>query len=202
MLRLFVLGLVAAASASVIHEGGCPDIKSVENFNVTAYQGIWYEISKTPNLAEEGGKCAQAEYKLEGETVKVKNSHVVDGVQKYVEGTAKFAADANKSAKLLVTLKIGDVNRERPMSVVLTDYANYALVYSCKYDEQSKSHTDSAWILSRSKKLEGDTKTTVENFLKANFKDIDATKLVKTDFSEEACKFTSSSAITQPQKKQ
>ncbi|XP_053614021.1 bilin-binding protein-like [Plodia interpunctella] len=199
MLRFFVLGLVAAATASVVHEGGCPDIKPVENFNISAYVGTWYEVSKTPNLNEQGGKCGQAEYKQEGETVKVKNSHVVDGVQKYVEGTAKLATDANKSAKLVVSLKVGDQSRETPLSVVATDYTHYAVAYSCKYDDQTKAHTDSAWILSRSKGLEGDAKKAVDNFLKAHTKEIDSTKLIVTDFTEEACKFTSSSPVTQAQ---
>ncbi|XP_059048626.1 bilin-binding protein-like [Achroia grisella] len=199
MLRMVLFAFVAAASASVVHEGKCPEIKPVENFNVTAYQGVWYEISKTPNDAEKNGKCGQAEYKLDGEVVKVKNSHVVDGVQKYVEGIAKFAEDANKSAKLLVTLTYGAVNRESPLNIIATDYQHYAIAYTCKYDEKSKAHNDSVWVLSRAKKLEGDAKTAVDNFLKEHAKEIDASKLVQTDFSDEACKFTSSSAVTELQ---
>ncbi|KAM3960531.1 bilin-binding protein [Aphomia sociella] len=199
MLRLVMFAFVAAASAGVLHEGKCPDIKPVENFNLTAYQGVWYEISKTPNDAEKNGKCAQAEYTVNGDVVKVKNTHIVEGVQKFVEGTAKLAEDANKSAKLLVTLNFGTVSRESPLSVIATDYQNYAIAYTCKYDEKNKSHNDSIWVLARAKKLEGDAKTAVDNFLKEHSKEIDASKLVQTDFAEDACKFTSSTALTEPQ---
>ncbi|KOB68098.1 Bombyrin [Operophtera brumata] len=90
--------------------------------NQRSYQGLWYEIQKFPNAAEKGGKCGTAEYKLEGDVVKVKNSHVI-------EGTKAIAVD---------------------------------------------------------------------NFLKEHAKELDASKFVATDFSEEACKFSSTTVITEP----
>lgn len=39
--------------------------------------------------------------------VKVKNTHVVNGVQMSVDGTAKFADDAKNAAKFVVALKFG-----------------------------------------------------------------------------------------------
>lgn len=57
--------------------------------------------------------------------------------------------------------------------------------------------TDTAWLLSRTKKLEGEAKTTVENFLKAHAKELDTSKFVYSDFSDQACKFTSTSVITE-----
>lgn len=71
------------------------------------YQGVWYEIAKFPTPAEKDGKCGSAEYKVEGDIVKLKNTHVINDVQTYIEGTAKLADDANKAAKLVVTFKFG-----------------------------------------------------------------------------------------------
>ncbi|XP_063367715.1 bilin-binding protein-like [Cydia amplana] len=199
MLRLVVLLVTAvAASANVMHENNCPALKPIENFNLTAYQGTWYAISKYPE--EKNGKCDSTEYKLDGDVLKVKDIHVMDGVQTYIEGTAKLAPDANKAGKLVVSLKFGDVTRDSPLNILATDYTHYAIAYNCKYDEKNKNHQDYAWILSRSKKLEGEAKTAVDNYLKANAKDLDATKFVQTDFSEAACKFTSTSLITEAAK--
>ncbi|KAI8424829.1 hypothetical protein MSG28_006757 [Choristoneura fumiferana] len=197
MLRLVILALAAVATGNVIHENKCPELKPVENFNLTAYQGTWYEISKFPYASEKNGKCASAEYKLEGDVMKVKNTHVVNGVQTYIEGTAKLAADANKAGKLVVSLKFGDITKDSPLTILVTDYAHYAIAYNCKYDEKNKNHQDFAWILSRSKTLEGEAKTAVDNYIKAHSKELDATKLVPTDFSEEACKFNSTSLLTE-----
>ncbi|CAH0400610.1 unnamed protein product [Chilo suppressalis] len=197
MLKLFLVAYLASvATASVIHDGNCPDIKPVENFNVSAYQGVWYEISKYDNPHEKNGKCAQAEYKLDGDIVKLKNTHVVNGVQTSIEGTAKLADDANKAAKLLVTLNVGEASRETPLMVVATDYTNYAIAYNCKNDENKKSHQEALWVLSRTKTLEGEAKTAVDTFFKNN-KELDASKLIQTDFSEEACKFTSTGVVTE-----
>ena len=71
------------------------------------YQGVWYEISKIPIASEGKGTCGQAEYTLNGDVVIVKNSHVIDGERKFIEGTAKFAADANEAAKFVVSFKFG-----------------------------------------------------------------------------------------------
>lgn len=60
-----------------------------------------------PAANEENGKCATAEYKLDGDIVKVKNTHVIDGVQKFIEGTAKFADDANGTGKVIVSFSFG-----------------------------------------------------------------------------------------------
>lgn len=54
------------------------------------------------------------------------------------------------------------------------------------------------WVLSRSKTLEGDAKAAVDAFFKEKSKEIDASKLVPSDFSEEACKYESTSTITEP----
>ncbi|XP_063831205.1 bilin-binding protein-like [Ostrinia nubilalis] len=197
MFAFFASALLAVASASVIHQGGCPEVKPIENFNVTAYQGTWYEISKFETPAEKGGKCGKAEYTVDGETVKVKNSHVINGVLAVIEGTAKFADDAKGTAKLLVTLNFGEKSQERPLNVVATDYTNYAIAYTCRSDEKKSSHQEFVWVLSRTKALEGDAKTAVDAFFASN-KDIDASKLVQTDFSEEACKHEGTSTITEP----
>ncbi|XP_047033616.1 bilin-binding protein-like [Helicoverpa zea] len=196
MFRFLILAFVATAFADT-HDGPCPEVKPVENFNLTAYQGVWYEISKLPIASEGKGKCGQAEYTLNGDEVKVKNSHVLDGEQKFIEGTAKFAADANNAAKLLVSFKFGEFVSESGLQILTTDYHSYSIAYNCKYDEKTKTHNEQAWILSRSKSLEGEAKTTVDAFLKEHSKVIDSTKLVKTDFSEEACKFTGSSVMTE-----
>ncbi|PZC77811.1 hypothetical protein B5X24_HaOG202922 [Helicoverpa armigera] len=179
MFRFLILAFVATAFADT-HDGPCPEVKPVENFNLTAYQGVWYEISKLPIASEGKGKCGQAEYTLNGDEVKVKNSHVLDGEQKFIEGTAKFAADANNAAKLLVSFKFGEIVSESGLQILTTDYHSYSIAYNCK-----------------SKSLEGEAKTTVDAFLKEHSKVIDSTKLVKTDFSEEACKFTGSSVMTE-----
>nr|AMQ22734.1 biliverdin binding protein-1 [Antheraea assamensis] len=198
-LGLFVMYL-AVAFADIVHEGPCPEMKSVENFNLTAYQGVWYEISKLPAANEANGNCGTAEYKVDGDVIKVKNTHVVDGVQKFIEGTAKFADDANGSGKVVVSFSFGEISTKTTLLILATDYTNYAVSYTCKYDEKNNSHQANLWVLSRTKTLEGEGKAVVDNVLKQNSKEIDESKLIVTDFSEDACKYSSSSVVTEPAK--
>lgn len=202
---LFVISLVLSAvlatrADAVVKDGVCPDLTVVKNFNVTAYQGVWYEISKYPCDEEIQGQCASAEYTTEGEELVVKNTHVVDGAQTHIEGKARFAPEANNSsAKLLVTLKFGDVTKESPLWVLATDYSQYALTYTCKFDEKTNKHKVYSWVLSRTKTLEKEAKQAVDNAIKA-VTELDETKFIQTDFSEAACKFTKTVLITEPPK--
>lgn len=96
------------------------------------YQGLWYEIQKFPTAAEKGGKCGSAEYKLEGDIVKVKNSHVIDGTQAVIEGTAKFADDAKNAAKLIVSLFFGGefviMSRQRRPNIIFGTWLHFTVV--------------------------------------------------------------------------
>lgn len=60
------------------------------------YQGAWYEIARYPNAGEEGarGKCTVAEYTVFGDSGKVRNTHVVDGVQSYIDGDLTLVGPA------------------------------------------------------------------------------------------------------------
>lgn len=74
---------------------------------ILQYLGTWYEFKKLP-LANEGkGQCGTALYTLDGDSFKVKNSHVINGTEKYVLGVARKADDANNSGKLDLTITVG-----------------------------------------------------------------------------------------------
>ncbi|CAK1550412.1 unnamed protein product [Leptosia nina] len=189
MIQLLVLGLVAAASANVYHDGACPEVKPVDNFDWSNYQGKWYEIAKYPNSVEKYGKCGWAEYTPDGKGVKVKNYHVINGKEYYIEGSAVPAGDA-KVGKIYHKLSYGGQTNDNLFNVLASDSAkNYIIGYYCKYDEDKKGHQDFAWVLSKSKVLTGDVKTAVENYLIGS-PVIDSQKLVYSDFSDEACKVT------------
>ncbi|XP_045453209.1 bilin-binding protein-like [Melitaea cinxia] len=189
MYRLAILALVASVTANVYVDSECPEIKPVENFNLASYaQGRWYETARYPNYAEKKGKCGYAEYVLDGDVIKVKNVHVVDNKLSFVEGTAKFAEGADRTGRLLFTLPYGPSGAgvQNVLNILATDYDNYAIGYFCKYNEEKKNRQDFAWVLTRTKNLEGTVKTNVENFIK-DTKFLDLSKFIYPDFSDAAC---------------
>lgn len=76
------------------------------------------------------------------------------------------------------------------------DVAVHVLIWTGHRIINFFSSADSIWILSRTPKLEGDAKTAVDTFFKNNPK-IDQSKLVHTDFSEEACKYSGTSVVSE-----
>ncbi|XP_050664232.1 bilin-binding protein-like [Leptidea sinapis] len=185
MFQYFILALVAAASANVYHDGACPEVKVVDNFDWSNYKGIWYEQAKYPNEIEKFGKCGWAEYIPEGEGVKVKNGHIIQNKEYLIEGSAR-PAGAKNVGKILHKLTYGGVTRENLLNILATDNKNFYIGYFCKYDEEKKGHQDFAWVLTKSKTLDGEVKTAIDNYLQGSTV-IDNSKLQYNDFSDDAC---------------
>lgn len=60
-----------------------------------------------PNTAEEGANCGWAEYVLNGAGFGLKNYHVAGGKLREIDGSAKLAADAGKTGKLIFSYPYG-----------------------------------------------------------------------------------------------
>ncbi|XP_068619058.1 insecticyanin-B-like [Battus philenor] len=193
MLRFLAITFLAIASAEVIVDGPCPEVKTMENFNFSEFAGVWYEIAKFPNIGERGGKgkCTTAEYEVEGDKGKVKNSHVIDGVKSIIEGEIFLESPGN----IKITYKFGDRVKNSVLMIMDSDYKNYAVGYSCKYMEKENKHQVFSWILSRSKTL-GEFQSKVDGFLNS-FKAIDTSNFVYNEFTEETCKFTETKTLAE-----
>ncbi|XP_034834191.1 bilin-binding protein-like [Maniola hyperantus] len=193
MFAFVLLSIVASAIASDGHvhvNSGCPDVKPVDNFNLAAFAtGKWYEAARYPNSIEEGGNCGWADYSLTGDTFSVKNYDVSKGKLRSVEGSARLADDARTTGKLIFSYPYGadGAITKSTLWVLGTDYDNYAVLYYCKFDEETKTRQDFNWVFSRSKSFVAVAKAAVDQILKDNTF-LDSTKLIWPDFSDEACR--------------
>ncbi|CAG9565650.1 unnamed protein product [Danaus chrysippus] len=138
---------------SPVFRGRCDEnITVVQNFNATAYLGLWYDIASYP-VRFQYGTCPTATYEASSIGVDVFNTEVVDQRLSTIRGSAVI--DSNDgSAKLLVSFPVAGTNltTRSPYWVLATDYSSYALVYSCvNVDEESRRV--SSWKLSRNKFL-------------------------------------------------
>lgn len=111
--RSLVLAVVLIASfgAPAAHAFGkapadLPELKVVENFDVSRYLGLWYEIASFPQSFQKGCTGTTAEYSLINEsTVRVVNKcylNSLDGELKEAHGKAKIP-DASVPSKLKVS---------------------------------------------------------------------------------------------------
>lgn len=144
---LATLCLFGNALAQVPGLGGCPDVETVPDFDVTKYLGIWYEAHRYFAIFELGAKCVQANYTAgENNTVVVVNSQInsFTGNPGSIRGIAR-TPNATEPAKLKV--KFDSVPVEGNYWVLATDYKTYAVVYSC--DSLKFLNFKYAWILTR-----------------------------------------------------
>ncbi|XP_045776302.1 bilin-binding protein-like [Maniola jurtina] len=191
MFALVLLSIVAAASANVYVNSGCPDVKPVDDFNLEAFAtGKWYELQRYQNAVEKDGNCGWTEYLLSGDVFSVKNFDISNGKLRVIEGSARLADDAGKTGKMIYSYPYGVdfATTKNTLWVLGTDYDNYAVVYYCKYDEDKKSRQDFNWVFSRTKSLAPAAKAAVDKILNANTF-LDSSKLISPDFSDKACEY-------------
>jgi apolipoprotein D and lipocalin family protein len=83
-----------------------PELKVVENFEVSRYLGLWYEVGAIPQSFQKGCTGTTAEYSLINEsTVRVVNrcfQDSLDGELRVAHGKAKIS-DLSEPAKLKVS---------------------------------------------------------------------------------------------------
>ncbi|XP_071800068.1 apolipoprotein D-like [Asterias amurensis] len=164
ILGLVLGGLVACCQANAFSWGWCPTVEVMNDFNITAYFGRWFEILRFENTEfEEGYKCIHADYSARDDgLVNVVNfaTHENNGVSRSLEGFA-FAPNPKAPAKLEMNLGssyfIGD------FWVLDTDYENFAMVHSC--DNYFFFNYQLNWLLSRTQTLEtGDVQDALREF--------------------------------------
>lgn len=152
------IGTFALGSAVVFSVGGCPldysglfpPLATAQNFDVSRYTGVWYEIAKYPVVFENGCEGVTAEYTLRDDgSVRVFNTcRNPDGsVKSTIDGTAQVL-NADEPAKLSVSFSVAPFGAPYWVLEVGENY-EYAVV-----GEPSRN---TFWILSRTPTLDDAT---------------------------------------------
>lgn len=115
-----------------------PQVATVANVDLAAYQGKWYEIALLPNYFERNCRCSTAEYKAEKKFIAVTNRCWRNN--QWETATAKaYPVDHSGNAKLKV--QFFWPFRANYWIIYLDPHYQYAMVGNPK--------RDSLWILAR-----------------------------------------------------
>nr|XP_023016063.1 uncharacterized protein LOC111505480 [Leptinotarsa decemlineata] len=132
--KLVIISTVLTGIASQVpFFGRCPDIKTVQSFDVERYLGKWYEAERYFAVFEFGGKCVTADYEVSPNgAVNVVNQQIstFTGIHSSIEGNANQIS-RTEEAKLTVNFPSLPVNFDAPYWIIGTDYDNYSVVWSC-----------------------------------------------------------------------
>ena len=165
---LLVLHLIYAADAQVVGFGKCRNNQVKPDFDLNQYLGAWYEIEKFPASFERGLKCGKAFYELKDNGhIRVLNRGIKvssGAANDVVEGDA-YAPDPNQPAKL--KLKFFWWQPRGDYWVFDTDYSTYSVVYSCD-NIFGLIKIEFAWILSRERSLDDDTRSAILRDMRRN----------------------------------
>ena len=113
------------------------DLSTPQDFNVSKYVGVWYELARYDNFFERGCSCVTAKYTLSSDYVDVLNSCFKDGVTSTASGKAYFT-----DVPGVLMVQFGPFGKsEYRVVYVDKDYEN-AIV--------TNTATSQLWLLSRS----------------------------------------------------
>ncbi|CAK1583862.1 unnamed protein product [Parnassius mnemosyne] len=181
---MFVLVNSKLCHNQILQFGTCAEVETMKFFNLEKFLGVWYEIERIPIWYEEHAQCAYKRFQACGRRIEIEYGFVREGIQFILHVNSSYAP----GDEAVFTLEKNNIDPLGiPLSVIATDYTNYAVVYGCRNNEELDIKYFSAWILSRYKIL-------APEILETAYRDINSIPYISTAYleqvqqNEETCK--------------
>ncbi|XP_017770322.1 PREDICTED: uncharacterized protein LOC108558043 [Nicrophorus vespilloides] len=180
---LLVTSVLAVVGAQIPSLGYCPDYVPMTDFNMNRFLGKWYETERYFTFSEVASRCIVTDY-AKGPSGRIYVSNEVTnrltGVKRVISGNLQLAGKQDEG-KLNVKYTTSPISQETTLSVLDTDYDNFAVVWSCT--GIGPIHAQNAWLMTRDRLPTGEVLQKAYGILD-KFK-ISRTFFIKTD--QEGC---------------
>uniref|UniRef100_A0A2A4JUN1 Lipocalin/cytosolic fatty-acid binding domain-containing protein n=1 Tax=Heliothis virescens TaxID=7102 RepID=A0A2A4JUN1_HELVI len=171
---------------SVVFPGQCDDsIAAVPDFDMSRFQGTWYEIEAYPK-DNQPGQCINHLYTSSGtNTLNLESSNVFDLFLSTTSSNVRYDT-TDGSGRLIISMPLShgpviDIS----YWILSTDYTDYALAYSCANIDSNYREVYSV-KLSRTKQLTQEARTAISNAMES-IDVIDERYFENIDQSDAAC---------------
>ncbi|XP_050314569.1 apolipoprotein D-like [Anthonomus grandis grandis] len=182
-LYLIISVVVCAVRAQIPGFGFCPDYLPMPHFDMNRFLGKWYEAERYFQFSEVAARCVVADYAV-GPNGKIYISNEVTnrftGVKRVIGGNMDLTGKKNEG-RFVVKYDTMPSLTATTMSVLDTDYDNYAVMWSCS--GLGPVNAQSAWLMTRERIP--DTTTLQKAYGVLDRYKINRTFFVKTD--QEGC---------------
>ena len=148
-MKSFALLLGASLSDAKVHIGGCPKPDVVQDFDMSRYDGQWYEIATSPdNVLESGWSCVSESYTSKNNGFyDIHTPYIKDG-KPHLWAKGQEMVCPGTDGHCVVNFKgQPDPNASSNYKIVATDYENYTINYTC-IDMYLFSY-DIVWVMTR-----------------------------------------------------
>ncbi|KAL4702780.1 hypothetical protein ACJJTC_002320 [Scirpophaga incertulas] len=137
----------------VRYPGQCSaDINVVQDFNLTRFDGTWYEIEAYPTDQQQGQCISHLLSPASDRTLNLQSSQVSAQTLISNTGVLSFDSASSNDARMTVRITVDGQAITIPFWILSTDYDDYALAYSCVNENSDYRHVYS-WKLSRRRTL-------------------------------------------------
>lgn len=163
LITVILCYLQTSSLAQRFVSGPCPVIDPPENFQKQKFFGHWIETEKTPSMFDLMMRCMTVEYSDDKDgsiDVAVKGVSL-GGIPVSISGDG-LIQDINRAGFYNVRYGLGMPMQGTQVTVVDTDYNEYALIYSCTNSLLSGLfHSEYIWLLSRDGSLSNPTRQNI-----------------------------------------
>ncbi|KAL0819464.1 hypothetical protein ABMA28_007569 [Loxostege sticticalis] len=138
--------LKCGTQGQVLQFGTCPDVPTVKFFALERFLGTWYVIERFPAWFESDGHCAYKRFQACGRRIEIEHVYVRDGIEYVLHVNSTY----NPGDEAVFRFESNNIDPVGiPISVIATDYSNYAILYGCNINHLMNIRYTVAWILSR-----------------------------------------------------
>ncbi|XP_055546322.1 apolipoprotein D-like [Wyeomyia smithii] len=163
-----ILFLGKCSLGQVISLGQCPQHPVVQNFDLPAYVGSWYEMSRYERDTQRGAECVRVNYSLNDDnSVRIENEQLIppSSVFDVIVGRSVFSFPDEVPIQGKFNVTFGAMPPILSNYWVLdTDYTSFSFIWGC-YPVSDTIRAENFWLLSRTTEIPQAAEARIEQLI-------------------------------------